>query len=711
MRYLIAIAALVGALLLFLLSKASSSSEFISGSSYTIVLILSSFFILSLIAIIANQIKKLFRNIKKDVMGSRLSMRLVISFTLMAVIPGLIVYLVSVNFLTRSIESWFNVKVESALDGGLKLGQKALDIMLTDLELKAERMALSLSSLPATSQYAALSDLREKTGVQDATIISDQGKIIAVSSNDAESFLPALPTLIQLKQAENNIYGKIEPITNKGLYLRVLAPINGTSVSNERLILQILQPVPNSLSTLAESVQDVFQDYQKLSYSRDSLKLIFSITLTLVLMLAILTAVAIGFLLSRKLSEPLALLAEGTKKIAKGNFKTMLPEKGKDELGVLVRSFNSMTRQLDQATQTSENNQIRLESARSYLETVLAHLSSGVIVINDAMEIKSFNIAASKILQVDLSKNKDQLLTSISNKNKLLKDFIVSIQEEIKTSNRKMQPEIIKQFEIRYEKNNQVLSLQITTLPQNKVNNYVLMIDDITMMIQAQRNAAWSEVARRLAHEIKNPLTPIQLSAERIKHKLGSKLNKDDTEILDKAVSTIVNQVDAMKTMVNEFSEYARAPKLNLESTDINETIIEISHLFENSGIKITTNLLKGLPKIKVDANMMRQVLINLIQNAQDAMVSNTKKPSIKINTNKYKNYLVLSIEDNGPGFSEDILKKAFEPYVTTKSHGTGLGLAIVKKIIEEHEGIIVVENIKSGGAHINIQLPLSKSK
>ena len=711
MRYLIAIATLVGASLLFLLSKASSSSEFISGSSYTVVLILSGIFILSLIVIIANQIKKLFRNIKKDVMGSRLSMRLVISFTLMAVIPGLIVYLVSVNFLTRSIESWFNVKVESALDGGLKLGQKALDIMLTDLELKAERMALTLSSMPTTSQYAALSDLREKTGVQDATIISDQGKIIAVSSNDAESFLPALPTLIQLKQAENNIYGKIEPIKNKGLYLRVLAPINGAAISNERLILQILQPVPDSLTTLAESVQDVFQDYQKLSYSRDSLKVIFSITLTLVLMLAILTAVAIGFLLSRKLSEPLALLAEGTKKIAKGNFKTMLPEKGKDELGVLVRSFNSMTRQLDQATQTSANNQIRLESARSYLETVLAHLSSGVIVINDDMEIKSFNIAASKILQIDLSKNTNQLITSISNKNKLLNDFVVSIQEEIKAASSKKHFEIIKQFEIKYEKNNQILSLQITPLPQNKVKNYVLMIDDITMMIQAQRDAAWSEVARRLAHEIKNPLTPIQLSAERIKHKLGSKLNKEDTDILDKAVSTIVNQVDAMKTMVNEFSEYARAPKLNLELTDINKTIKEISHLFENSGIKITTTLLKGLPKIKVDINMMRQVLINLIQNAQDAMINNTKKPSIKINTNKYKNYLILSIEDNGPGFSADILKKAFEPYVTTKSHGTGLGLAIVKKIIEEHEGTIVVENIKNGGANINIQLPISKSK
>ena len=711
MRYLIAIATLVGASLLFLLSKASSSSEFISGSSYTVVLILSGIFILSLIAIIANQIKKLFGNIKKDVMGSRLSMRLVISFTLMAVIPGLIVYLVSVNFLTRSIESWFNVKVESALDGGLKLGQKALDIMLTDLELKAGRMALTLSSMPTTSQYAALSDLREKTGVQDATIISDQGKIIAVSSNDAESFLPALPTLIQLKQAENNIYGKIEPIKNKGLYLRVLAPINGAAISNERLILQILQPVPDSLTTLAESVQDVFQDYQKLSYSRDSLKVIFSITLTLVLMLAILTAVAIGFLLSRKLSEPLALLAEGTKKIAKGNFKTMLPEKGKDELGVLVRSFNSMTRQLDQATQTSENNQIRLESARSYLETVLAHLSSGVIVINDDMEIKSFNIAASKILQIDLSKNTNQLITSISNKNKLLNDFVVSIQEEIKAARSKKHFEIIKQFEIKYEKNNQVLSLQITPLPQNKVKNYVLMIDDITMMIQAQRDAAWSEVARRLAHEIKNPLTPIQLSAERIKHKLGSKLNKEDTDILDKAVSTIVNQVDAMKTMVNEFSEYARAPKLNLELTDINETIKEISHLFENSGIKITTTLLKGLPKIKVDINMMRQVLINLIQNAQDAMINNTKKPSIKINTNKYKNYLILSIEDNGPGFSADILKKAFEPYVTSKSHGTGLGLAIVKKIIEEHEGTIAVENIKNGGANINIQLPISKSK
>ncbi len=711
MRYLIAIAGLVGALLLFLLSKASSSSEFISGNSYTFVLILSGVFILSLIAIIANQIKKLFRNIKKDVIGSRLSMRLVISFTLMAVIPGLIVYLVSVNFLTRSIESWFNVKVESALDGGLKLGQKALDIMLTDLELKAERMALTLSSMPTTSQYGALSDLREKSGVQDATIISDQGKIIAVSSNDAESFLPALPTLIQLKQAENNIYGKIEPITNKGLYLRVLAPINEASVSNEKLILQILQPVPDSLSTIAESVQTVFQDYHKLSYSRDSLKVIFSITLTLVLMLAILTAVAIGFLLSRKLSEPLALLAEGTKKIAKGNFKTMLPEKGKDELGVLVRSFNSMTKQLDQATQTSENNQIRLESARSYLETVLAHLSSGVIVIDDAMEIKSFNIAASKILQVDLSKNKDKLLTSISKKNKLLTDFIRGIQEEIYAFGRKKQTEVIKEFEIKYENNNQVLLLQITPLPQNKLNNYVLMIDDITMMIQAQRDAAWSEVARRLAHEIKNPLTPIQLSAERIKHKLGAKLNKDDTDILNKAVATIVNQVDAMKTMVNEFSEYARAPKLNLELTDINKFIKEISHLFENSGIKIVTKLSKDLPEIRVDVNMMRQVLINLIQNAQDAMMNNTKKQIIQINTNKLKNYIVLSIEDNGPGFSADILKKAFEPYVTTKSHGTGLGLAIVKKIIEEHEGAIAIENIKNSGALIKIQLPISKSK
>lgn len=711
MRYLIAIASLVGALLLYLLSKASSSSEFISGSSYTIVLILSGIFILSLIVIIANQIKKLFKNIKTDVMGSRLSRRLVISFTLMAVIPGLIVYLVSVNFLTRSIESWFNVKVESALDGGLKLGQKALDIMLTDLELKAERMALTLSSMPTTSQYAALSDLREKSGIQDATIISDQGKIIAVSSNDAESFLPALPTLIQLKQAENNIYGKIEPITNKGLYLRVLAPINGSSVSNERLILQILQPVPDSLSTIAESVQVVFQDYQKLSYSRNSLKVIFSITLTLVLMLAILTAVAIGFLLSRKLSEPLALLAEGTKKIAKGNFKTMLPETGKDELGVLVRSFNSMTRQLDQATQTSQSNQIRLESARSYLETVLAHLSSGVIVINQAMEIKSFNIAASKILQVDLSKNTDQLLTSISLKNKALKDFVSAIQEEVQTTGNKKQAEIIKQFEVKYEKSNQVLLLQITTLPQNKINNYVLMIDDITMMIQAQRDAAWSEVARRLAHEIKNPLTPIQLSAERIKHKLGSKLNKVDTEILDKAVLTIVNQVDAMKTMVNEFSEYARAPKLNLELTDINKLIKEITHLFENSGIKITTKLSKTMPEIKIDINMMRQVLINLIQNAQDAMAKNIKQSTIQISTNKLKNDLFLSIQDNGPGFSVDILKKAFEPYVTTKSHGTGLGLAIVKKIIEEHDGVITIENKKGSGANINIQLPFKVNK
>ncbi len=276
---------------------------------------------------------------------------------------------------------------------------------------------------------------------------------------------------------------------------------------------------------------------------------------------------------------------------------------------------------------------------------------------------------------------------------------------------KKKQKAIKKQFEIKYEKNNQMISLQINPLIQNKLNNYVLMIDDVTMMIQAQRDAAWSEVARRLAHEIKNPLTPIQLSAERIQHKLGSKLNKDDTDILDKAVGTIVNQVDAMKTMVNEFSEYARAPKLNLELTDINKLIKEIFNLFENSGIKISTNFIKKLPKIKVDLNMMRQVLINLIQNAQDAMLIYTKNPAIQIKTSKFKNYIVLSIEDNGPGFSSDILKRAFEPYVTTKSHGTGLGLAIVKKIIEEHEGMIAIKNLGTGGAHINIQLPISKSK
>ena len=728
MRYIVFISIAVGAVLLYLLSLASANTA-ASGNYYTILLMLNLALAGMLLILIGIQLWGLYRKIREHVMGSRLTLRLLGAFALMAIIPGLIVYAVSVNFLTRSIESWFNVKVESALDGGLRLGQRALDIMLTDVETKAENMASNLAFQPARTHYTLMNDLREKNGVQDALLLTLQGKILAVSSSDPNSFLPEMPTVQQLGQAQHRLYGKIEPIPNKGLYLRVLAPVTSQDLMGETRILQLMQPVPKSLSSTAEEVQDVYRDYQELSYSRKSLQETFSLTLTLVLMLAMLSAVAIAFVLSRRLSSPLMVLAEGTRAIARGDYSIVLPEHGKDELGILVKSFNSMTRQLDDATQASEKNQARLEAARSYLETVLAHLSSGVLALSDRGDLRTYNLAAANILRLDLADYVSKPFAKIGDIHANLLEFIQLVLTHFEHTqiSENASLELNQQLIIFTEQGKQVLLVRATRLPpamllqsaNTESGGFVIVFDDITTMAQAQRDAAWGEVARRLAHEIKNPLTPIQLSAERLQHKLGGKLEGADAEMLQRATDTIVNQVSAMKTMVNEFSEYARAPAAQLSKLNLNRLITDVTTLYNNEGnhtdncVAIHLNLAPQLPEILGDANMLRQVLHNLLQNAQDSLHDKTQAV-ITIETSQTDATqgladLKLTVSDNGQGFPVDVIARAFEPYVTTKSHGTGLGLAIVKKIIEEHQGHIKLENLPTGGASVVITIPIEQ--
>ena len=714
MRYIVFVSVALGLVLLYLLSLASANTA-VSGDYYKILLYLNIALAGVLIVLVGFQLWQLTKKIRNGVMGSRLTLRYLGAFALMAIIPGLIVYLVSVNFLTRSIESWFNVKVESALDGGLSLGQRALDIMLKDLEDKAENIATSLAFQPERSHFTMLNDLREKSGIQDATLLTPQGRIISVSSSDASSFLPELPSIPQLRQAQHRVYGKIEPIPNKGLYLRVLAPVSTQELSGEMRILQLLQPVPKSLSNTAEAVQDVYRDYQELSYSRDSLKDIFKLTLTLVLMLAMLSALAIAFVLSRRLTQPLTVLAEGTRAIASGDYSKMLPEHGKDELGILVKSFNSMTRQLDDATQASERNRVRVEAARGYLETILAHLSSGVLAMNEKGELRTFNLIASNILGLNLTPFESKPFTQISQNQVFLTEFVQLLQSHFELTKNKEQEkqELTKQLEIIRPQGKQLLLVRATRLPISAGNGFVVVFDDITSMAQAQRDAAWGEVARRLAHEIKNPLTPIQLSAERLQHKLSAKLSQDDANMLQRATDTIVNQVTAMKSMVNEFSEYARAPSAILSKINLNKLIKDVSALYEaprevGAQVKITYQLAPNLPDTKGDATMLRQVLHNLMQNAQDAL-KHTQAAEILVQTSFDDTAIKLMVKDNGQGFPVDLLAHAFEPYVTTKSHGTGLGLAIVKKMIEEHFGQIKIENNATAGACITIVLPAEK--
>ena len=735
MRYIVFASVALGVVLLYLLSLASANTATAS-DYYKILLYLNIALAGVLVILIGIQLWHLYKKIKSGVMGSRLTLRLLGTFALMAIIPGLIVYLVSVNFLTRSIESWFNVKVESALDGGLSLGQRALDIMLQDVEEKAENMATSLAFLPSRSHYSLLNDLREKSGIQDATLLTPQGRIISVSSSDASSFLPELPSIPQLRQAQSRVYGKIEPIPNKGLYLRVLAPVNSQDLAGETRILQLLQPVPKSLSNTAEAVQDVYRDYQELSYSRNSLKDVFALTLTLVLMLAMLSALAIAFLLSRRITQPLTVLAEGTRAIASGDYSSMLPEHGKDELGILVKSFNSMTRQLNDATKASERNRVRVEAARSYLETILAHLSSGVLAINEKGELRTYNLTASTILGLNLAQFENQKFTKISENQAFLAEFISIVQThfELTKTDDLAKTELSRQIEIVQPHGRQLLLVKATRLPNDNGagsgdNGFVVVFDDVTTMVQAQRDAAWGEVARRLAHEIKNPLTPIQLSAERLQHKLSAKLNTADATMLQRATDTIVNQVSAMKTMVNEFSEYARAPSANLTRLNINQLIRDVSALYENArdemidtdksapnqasdSVQIKYDLMPNTPDILGDATMLRQVLHNLMQNAQDALIPADGSPAIHhpeilVQTSFNESTIKLVVKDNGQGFPAAIISHAYEPYVTTKAHGTGLGLAIVKKMVDEHAGQIKLENNPDGGACVTIILPL----
>lgn len=698
MKYIVFVCVALGAVLLYLLSHASANTA-ASGQNYTLLLGLNIGLAAMLIVLIGVQLWKLYRQMRARVVGSRLTLRLLGAFALMALIPGVIVYAVSVNFLTRAIESWFNVKVEAALDGGLRLGQSTLDIMLAELQEKGESMALTLAFQPGGSSLSLLNDLREKSGVQDAVLLSQQGRIIAISSRDASGFLPELPSLPQLRQARQRIYGKIEPIAGKGLYLRVLAPVNSTELSGETRILQLLQPVPDVLSTTAESVQAVYQDYQELSYSRDALRTVFALTLTLVLMLALLSAVAFAFVLSRRLSAPIGLLAEGTRDIAAGNYGKQLPAHDKDELGILMQSFNSMSTRLVEATQAAERNRARVEAARGRLETILSHLSSGVIALDEQFLLRTYNPTAEQILRCNLVSVMGKGLAEVDPLSPALAVLGRAMMAHFAN------PEATEWQEQIEVGGTQVLLVRGTRLPKGADSGYVLVFDDVTMLLQAQRDAAWGEVARRLAHEIKNPLTPIMLSAERLERKLSTKLDEADAEVLRRATHTIVSQVGAMKSMVDEFSEYARSPALNLATIDLPELVRDVLALYESHGVRIEPLFTEPVPPVKGDATMLRQVLHNLLKNAQDALEA-VQDPLIQVMVLPEGGMVRLSIADNGTGFPPEMMARVFEPYVTTKRHGTGLGLAIVKKIVEEHKGSIRIENRPQGGASISLTLP-----
>jgi PAS domain S-box-containing protein len=699
-RYVLILCVSLGAIALFLLATASANTALFA-EQFPLLVALNGAVAFILTGLVAYQLTVLRRKRRAGEFGSRLTTRLVMLFALMAVLPGVLMYGVSAQFLARSIDSWFQVGVDRALEGGLNLARAQLEAMLKDVARDAGTMAKALSARQPSEPVAALNSLRVGAGLEQAAVFAEDGRLIAYAGDESlgVTLEPPGPTALREMRADG-WYGAIDAGPERGLHLRVMVPL---PAAGEPAVLVLVRAVPAQLARDAEAMQAGYRQYQELTLSRRGLKRLYGVTLTLTLLLAVLSAAALAFVLSERLSAPLGALVAVTRAVASGDFSQRAAVVSRDEIGMLTQSFNSMTMQLAEARAQAERHQAALTQAKAYLESLLANLSAGVLAFDDELNLRAANRSAGAILGVDLA----PLIGSPVLRWPEPVHGLAHLGREIAGAfQRAAGSEWEQQMERPLRGRTQLLLLRGTRLPQGTESGCVVVFDDITHLAEAQRAAAWAEVARRLAHEIRNPLTPIQLSAERLQVKLEGKLAAPDAEMLARSIQTIVNQVAALKHMVEAFSQYARTPEPSMRELDLSALTREVLTLYEGSlGAALRVELAAGLPAIVGDAAQLRQVIHNLMQNAQDALAG-AREPQVEVATAVADGMVRLTVTDNGGGFAEQVLKRAFEPYVTTKPRGSGLGLAVVKKIVEEHGGTAAVANMEPRGARVTILLP-----
>jgi nitrogen fixation/metabolism regulation signal transduction histidine kinase len=663
-----------------------------------------------LLVLVFELLRRLVQRYRRGLFGTRLMARMAATFVAMTVIPVALIFLVAVQFIERSVESWFDLPVERALESGLNLGRTSMDSMSRDLLQKARAMAAILNDQAPEQWSTVLNRLREQAGVEEAMILTGASRILTISGSQLFKLVPDLPPPNAMRQVRltrqfsaveaigtSTLDNSTTPQSSKGYRARAMVVIatDGTRPDDAKY-LQLVQQVPTAVAENADAVQQGYRDYQELSLSRAGLKRVFRVTLVLTFLLTLFSAIAGAFLLAGWLTGPLAELANATREVAQGNYKPLKDYRGRDELGVLTQSFNRMTEQLDDARRQVQINQNSLEEVNARLESVLANLNAGVLVLDSQLRIGLANMGAERIIGEKL----DPFIGKIFDSLPRLGTFSGEIRQIFNESGATAWQH---QFEIPspLREAKQTLFargsvLEHITAQSSEVIGYVLVFDDVSELVSAQRAVAWAEVARRLAHEIKNPLTPIQLAAERMQMKLHEKLNVHDAEILEKSTRTIVNQVTALKYMVDEFRDYARLPSARLDPLDLNSLIEEILRLYSDPNIH--DKLDATLPMILGDATLLRQVVHNLLKNALEA-TEKAAAPLVRISTHIVKladgqKAIRLIITDNGGGFSDSVLARAFEPYVTSKPRGSGLGLPIVKKIIEEHGARIEIANV-----------------
>ena len=713
-RAAVAVLAVLGLLTWFvallLFTRVTENSDDFA-SRQDVILLINSAGIGVLLFLIVSNLWQLVRDYRRHVPGSRLRARMVSLLVMVAVTPLVGVYIFSVQFINRGIDNWFSVDIEQGLGDALALGQTVLEIQTRARLEQVQDLARRLGSVPRSELPARLNAMRRDTDAVDLTVFGPNNQILAITSIDPEPGSPRYPTdevLFQLRQQRP--YVSVQP-QKKGQYQVIAAAtIKTPTARGEPEFVMATYPLEQRVSTLANNVLASYNQFRERAFLRTALKYSFTLTLSLVLLISLLASVYGAFFFARRLVVPIQLLMQGTRAVARGDFATRVPTPTRDEIGFLVHSFNDMTQRLAQASAEARSGQQQVEAERRKLELILARLSTGVISLEPDLRIRTANQAAGAILGVDLEKRVGESVVELADSRPLLAQFLDVAQQHL----RRGESEWREQIELRDDGIRRVLMCACTELPGDSDSpaGYAIVFDDITTLLQAQREAAWGEVARRLAHEIKNPLTPIQLSAERLRRKyLGG--SSGETDLLDRATHTIIQQVEAMKQMVNAFSEYARTPTMQVSRFDLNALITEVSELYahQEKPLSITLALGQELPQIEADAGRLRQVLHNLMRNSIEA-TEHQDNARVEIATRRLPGsapeLIEIRVSDNGPGFASDIVHEAFDPYVTSKPKGTGLGLAIVKKLVEEHGGQITARNREHGGAEIVILLPIA---
>ncbi|MDB5957273.1 ATP-binding protein [Ramlibacter sp.] len=716
----------IGIVLMFLLTQATNNRELYE-RNYGRLFVLNMVVAGMLLAVIVWVFLRLASRLRRGKFGSRLLVKLAAIFALVGLVPGVLIYTVSYQFVSRSIESWFDVKVEGALDAGLNLGRTTLDTLASDFAIKARTAGNQLADSSDAAAGLALERIREQLAAVDVVLWSGSGQMIASTGQSRFQINPERPTAQQLRNARSQrAFTLIEGIDDPGVVPAgnarikaiVLVPQPSLGLLAESRFLQATVTIPPALVANAIAVQEANREYQERALGREGLRRMYIGTLTLTLFLAVFGAVLLAIILGNQLARPLLLLAAGVSEVAAGDLSPKPVLRGKDELGGLTRSFAEMTQQLADARAAVEKSMDQVSAARANVQTILDNLTAGVIVLDREGRIQVSNPGASRTLRLPLELHQGLPLAAVPG----LEDFGSAVQQRFDEFETETQ--IVDHWQQPFE-----LNPARTGDPQPNVVTLVargasmpgdtrlLVLDDISEIVSAQRAQAWGEVARRLAHEIKNPLTPIQLSAERLEMKLASKLADPERALLAKSVHTIVDQVESMKRLVNEFRDYARLPAAELKPVDLNALVNDVLHLYAREGdaargtahVPVRVELDPVAPRVLGDPQQLRQVIHNLLQNAQDA-TEGRPDPQVVLRTqwSETSRRVRLVVQDNGSGFPEHILKRAFEPYVTTKAKGTGLGLAVVKKIADEHGARIDVKNRATEGVIHGAQVSLS---